>query len=460
MAPRLPRRLAAALGATLIQTGEVGDASALLWARCAAPDVEARVALEGEDLAPAPARASGLAPDRPYVWTATCPGEAPARGRFRTAPAADSTREVSFVWLADVAGQGWGRNPDLEVKPLEGEPIRGGFVGFETVRRLAPDFAILQGDTIYADVPVPAEKPIPPEVGGGTWRNAPAKDFVARDLDALRAAWRYTLEDEHARRLLAEVPVYAQWDDHEVEDDWSPGDSAERDALIERARSAFREFTPLGDGPVYRRFRRGRHLEVFLLDTRSHRAPNARSDDPAGAAMLGAEQLGWLKRGLAESTATWKLVSSGDPLSIPTGAPGRRDGWAQGDARALGRELEAAELFAFLRERSVHNVIFLGSDVHYSAVIAYDPARAPLQEWVVGPIHAGAFGPAELDPSFGARYEFVHAPGAHAPPLPMNLPPPNFSAFGHARVSADGRLTLSIRDLRGAALVERTLAPE
>ncbi len=31
-------------------------------------------------------------------------------GRFRTAPA--DRRDVSFVWGGDVAGQGWGINPD------------------------------------------------------------------------------------------------------------------------------------------------------------------------------------------------------------------------------------------------------------------------------------------------------------------------------------------------------------
>ena len=34
----------------------------------------------------------------------------PAIGRFRTAPA--DRRDVSFVWGGDVAGQGWGINPD------------------------------------------------------------------------------------------------------------------------------------------------------------------------------------------------------------------------------------------------------------------------------------------------------------------------------------------------------------
>ena len=59
-------------------------------------------------------------------------------GRFRTAPA--DRRDVSFVWGGDVAGQGWGINPD-----------DGGMITFATMRKHRPDFLLHSGDTIYAD---------------------------------------------------------------------------------------------------------------------------------------------------------------------------------------------------------------------------------------------------------------------------------------------------------------------
>ena len=65
-------------------------------------------------------------------------------GRFRTAPA--DRRDVSFVWGGDVAGQGWGINPD-----------DGGMVTFATMRKHKPDFLLHSGDTIYADGIIPAE---------------------------------------------------------------------------------------------------------------------------------------------------------------------------------------------------------------------------------------------------------------------------------------------------------------
>ena len=62
----------------------------------------------------------------------------PVVGRFRTAPA--DRRDVSFVWGGDVAGQGWGINPD-----------DGGMFTFATMRKHRPDFLLHSGDTIYAD---------------------------------------------------------------------------------------------------------------------------------------------------------------------------------------------------------------------------------------------------------------------------------------------------------------------
>jgi len=68
----------------------------------------------------------------------------PVVGRFRTAPS--DRRDVSFVWGGDVAGQGWGINPD-----------DGGMFTFSAMRKNRPDFFIHSGDTIYADGPIASE---------------------------------------------------------------------------------------------------------------------------------------------------------------------------------------------------------------------------------------------------------------------------------------------------------------
>ena len=131
----------------------------------------------------------------------------PVVGRFRTAPG--DRRDVSFVWGGDVAGQGWGINPD-----------DGGMFTFATMRKHRPDFLLHSGDTVYADGPIKSEVTL---ADGKIWKNVttPEKAKVAETLDEFRAAHKYNFMDEHLRAFNAEVPVFVQWDDHEVVNNWS-----------------------------------------------------------------------------------------------------------------------------------------------------------------------------------------------------------------------------------------------
>ena len=130
-------------------------------------------------------------------------------GRFRTAP--DSRRSVSFVWSGDTAGQGWGI-----------DEARGGMRTYRTMLDARPDFFIHSGDGIYADCPIPPTLALP---NGETWRNVVTveKSRVAQTLADFRGNYKYNLLDANMRRINAEVPVFAQWDDHEVANDWWPG---------------------------------------------------------------------------------------------------------------------------------------------------------------------------------------------------------------------------------------------
>jgi alkaline phosphatase D len=178
---------------------------------------------------------------------------------------------------------------------------------------------------------------------------------------------------------------------------------------------AFYEFNPLlADSLIFRRQRVGRHLELFFVDYRSYRDPNPGNSDPNGIAMMGPEQLAWLKEGLSASTATWKIISSHDPFGIVTGGPTDRDSFGQEDPAILGREVELRDLFEHIRRNQIAGVVSLTSDVHYTAHVNYHPDRAtggvaafaPLDEFVIGPIHSGAFGPNTLDSSFGPEYVY------------------------------------------------------
>ena len=393
----------------------------------------------------------------------------PVTGRFRTAPS--DKRDVSFVWGGDVAGQGWGINPD-----------DGGMVTFSAMRKNKPDFLLHSGDTIYADGVITPEVKL---ADGKVWKNVtiPEKAKVAETLDEFRAAHKYNFLDDNVRAFNAEVPIFVQWDDHEVMNNWSsskeiPAAYKERNIslLAARAARAFHEMYPMREsivepGRVYRTISYGPLLDVFILDERSYRGPNGPNlQETYGpdAYFLGPDQMAWLKRSLLNSRATWKVIASDMPLSLIVydDAANRKgsEAFAQGDGPARGRELEIADILRFIKTAPIHNMVWLTADVHYAAAHYYDPNKAqfqdfePFWEFVSGPLHAGTFGPNELDNTFGPDVRFIKAPGLDK----QNLPPSaGMQFFGHVKIEgATGQMTVTLRDRADVALWSTTLDPK
>ncbi|MDR3465171.1 MAG: alkaline phosphatase D family protein [Xanthobacteraceae bacterium] len=392
----------------------------------------------------------------------------PVVGRFRTAPA--GRRDVSFVWGGDVGGQGWGINPD-----------DGGMRTFAAMRAHNPDLFIHSGDTIYADSPMRDEVRLP---DGTVWKNllVPEKTRVAETVAEFRAAHKYNLLDDNLRAFNAEVPIFVQWDDHDVLNNWSaskvvPAAYGERSValLAARASRAFHEMYPLREsltepGRVYRTIHYGPHLDVFMLDERSYRGPNGdnlQTSYGPDAWFLGAAQLAWLKRELLASRATWKVIASDMPIGIVVyddfASRKGSEAVAQGDGPPRGRELEFADLFRFIKAAGIRNTVWVTADVHYTAAHYYNPDKArfqdfePFWEFVSGPLNAGTFGPNPMDDTFGPEVRFIKAPGAEH----QNLPPSaGMQFFGHGRIDGrTGQLTVTLRDRADTALWAVTLDP-
>jgi alkaline phosphatase D len=370
-------------------------------------------------------------------------------------------RDVRFVWTGDIAGQGWGISDDF-----------GGMRIFEAMRRCRPDFFLCSGDTVYADNPLAETVTLP---DGRIWRNlvTPAKTKVAETLAEFRGQFAYNLLDAQLRAFCAEVPQINQWDDHEVTNNWYPGEiltdprytETRVDVLAARAKQAFHEWLPTpGDGPLYRVVSYGPLLDVFVLDMRTYKDPNDGNTyaDPRRG-LLGARQRAWLIRELKRSTATWKVIANDLPLGlvVPDGSTAQ-EGIAQGDdGPPAGRELEFAEILGAAHRAGVQGIVFLTADVHYTAAHHYDPARAaigdftPFWEFVSGPAHAGGFGPNALDGTFGPRAVFVHAP-----PRANTSPAEGFQHFGEVFIDGhSGALTVHLRDVEGRSLWSTTLPP-
>jgi alkaline phosphatase D len=402
----------------------------------------------------------------------TITGE-PMVGRFRTAPR--DLRSISFVWSGDTAGQGWGI-----------DEARGGMRAYATMMRNRPDFFLHNGDTIYADGPILAEQKMP---NGEIWKNVVLEEKTkpAETLAEFRANYKYNLLDNNVRAFNAEVPIFAQWDDHEVTNNWWPGEPltraehqrkkyVEKNALLLAARAsrAFHEYMPLRftqaePGRIYRKISYGPLLDVFMLDMRSYRGPNGEgleeSYGPA-AYFLGPAQVAWLKRELLNSQATWKVIAADMPIGLIVVYDIDRkwgvEAIAQGDGPPRGRELEIADILNFIKTAGVRNTLWLTADGHYTAAHYYDPNKAvfqdfePFWEFVSGPIHAGSFPQNQLDNTFGPQIRYVKAPSA-----PNQPPSDGLQFFGH--VAIDGAtqiMTVTLKDWDDRALWSTTIEPK
>jgi len=383
----------------------------------------------------------------------------PIEGSFLTPPRA-LDRDVTFAFSGDCVGQGWGIDRS-----------RGGLRLYETMRRAEPDVFIHLGDTIYADQPLQAEVKLD---DGSIWRNVvtEAKSRVAQTLDDYRGCHRYNLQDEQMRAFNAAVPLVVLWDDHEVRDNWYPTQRLDRDEryaeksvalLSARAKRAFLDYQPLRIDAddrerIYRSWNYGPLLEIFALDMRSYRGANSPNRQTAlgeDSAILGAAQVAWLQRALAASTATWKVIASDMPLGVVvTDGPTDFEAVANRDDGApLGRELEIAGLLKFIRDRRIRNVVWITADVHYCAAHHYSPQRAkftefdPFWEFVAGPMHAGTFGPNELDATFGPEVRFIGIPPGMKPNRPPSEP---YQFFGLGRIDRRTKaLTMQLHDVNG-----------
>ncbi|KWX25388.1 alkaline phosphatase [Mycolicibacterium wolinskyi] len=474
-----------------VATGDPRADGALVWARSdstarmivetsATESFSNPVRVEGPQLTPATdgtgrVRITGLEPGQTVHYRVTLEGEdgaasEPVAGIFKTVPA--QPQDIKFVWSGDVVGQGWGINR------------QGGMAIFGAMADRNPDFFVHSGDAIYADNPVPASQE---QNDGRMYESvtAPAKDHVAQTLDDFRGNYAYNLGDEHYRRFNATVPQLVQWDDHEVVNNWFPGESlagqnrkgyteTDADKLAGYAYQAWREWQPVEpseavDGRLHRKISYGPLLDVFVLDMRSYKNPNtqawAQSDD---GGVLGREQTQWLIDGLRQSKAVWKVVANDLPISIvvpdsatdPVDGPKSMEAVAQGEnGRPLGREIAFSRILS--ETKDVQNIVFVTADVHYTAAISYHPDQAgfsdftPFWEFVSGPLNAGSFPESPLDGTFGARYEFVHAPAEK-----NTSPAEGFQHFGEVMIDSDSRtLTVNLCDATGKPLYTRELPP-
>ncbi len=348
-----------------VASGDVTDTSAICWTRVSTAG-SVRIDVAGDDqfqqiVASDTLQASDAADfTLHYNVTSLSPG---TRYYFR------------FVYLdtGDVSPVG-----TFKTAPQGGVSFRFVYTGdsnaadqpFQVLGHAAaeqPDLWFWAGDTAYCD-----------QSAGGV--------PVAIDLPGYRAKHRQNSDDSFLQSLLAASPVWVQWDDHEVANDYDGGDLEPTITPEQKAAGyqAFFESMPIrrqgiADDPdrTYRSFRYGDLAEFFILDCRQYRSADLsragggidpyafflptldigtilRLADPSRT-MLGKPQLEWLKDGLKNSTATWKFVLSSVTITSLLVMP--YDRWD-------GYDGERYDLLRYIDQNAIPGVVVLSADIH------------------------------------------------------------------------------------------------
>lgn len=214
-------------------------------------------------------------------------------------------------------------------------------------------------------------------------------DSRSADLAPLKAAYAKAMTIDGYRRLRAEVPHIAIWDDH----DYGANDAGVEYPHKQASKNLFLDFwrVPAGDprrgrdglyqawtfGPA------GRRLQIVLLDTRWFRSPLKVTDrrgapgreryvpdlDPAKT-MLGEAQWAWLAARLAEP-ADLRLIVSTVQVVVE----------GHGYERWGNFPLERSRLYRLIRDANASGVVFVSGDRHLGALYRQtDDVAYPLLE--------------------------------------------------------------------------------
>jgi len=287
-----------------------------------------------------------LEPATTYYYRAAVAGKQPGYiAHFVTAPRQDDAAKISFCFSGDTRES---------YKP---------FTIMNAVRAQQPDFFVHLGDTIYAD-------------RGGK----------ARQLNEFWAKYRANRDDAAQQICFSETSVYVIWDDHEVEDDYLPGNP-----LAPIGRRAFLDYWPIRRNPgepgrIYRSFRWGKALELFLLDARQYR-------NRKHGTMLGQAQKEWLFEELSRSQTIFKFIATSVPMA------------GGGDDRWDGYPNERTEILQFIKQRKITGVIFISADLHCAAITQI-PRSVGLKDITAGPLAAPLN---RITSGTAKRYEFFSA---------------------------------------------------
>ena len=292
-----------------------------------------------------------LAPSRAYLVRVESrsaegkPGEE-THGRFATAPPADQPARVVFTVST---GQAFGDQDDP-----------GGFKIYRAMLELEPHFFVHTGDIVYYDQ-------------------------LAKTIGLARYHWQRTYGLPSNVLFHKNVASYFIKDDHDTwcNDCWpTMKTKAMFEFTFEQGQGVFLEQVPMGER-TYRTRRWGKDLQVWMVEGRDFRCANTDPDGPEKT-IWGAEQKAWLKRTMAESDATFRILISPTPIVGPD-----RDNKRDNHSNAVFTH-EGNEIREFLS--TLKNAAVVCGDRHWQYVSIHP--ETGVREYSCGPAsdaHAGGW---------------------------------------------------------------------
>ena len=323
------------------------------------------------------AEVRGLEPGRWYWYRFMAGNAVSATGRTRTAPATgEANASLRFAFAS--------------CQQYE----QGYYAAYRHMAQEDLDLVVFLGDYIYES----------------SWGQRHVRKHNAGEpytLDEYRNRYALHKIDADLKRMHAQSPWLATWDDHEVDNDYANDLSEDLDPnfLLRRAAAyqAFYEHMPLAPrarphGPaalLYDSFAFGDLATFFVLDDRQYRAyevcpqpgrggSNVVEDCAErlapGRSMLGTAQEAWLRNGLARTRGQWNVIAQQTLMAQNDQKPGAgqkfwTDGWD-------GYPAARARLLGDIAQLKASNPLVIGGDVHCAWVTDlktdFDDARSPV----------------------------------------------------------------------------------
>lgn len=276
----------------------------------------------------------------------------------------------------------------------------GYFTAYDHILKDKPDLIFMLGDYIYEYTRSPDRQARPDNSG------------YAKDLASYRKKYQTYLTDPSLRKARQNIPFVSIWDDHEVMNDYSGVDLLKKDPQkLKDAYKVYFEYVPIREIDnyrIYRNFKVGNLLEVFMLDGRQYRDENVCQERLAinfdctkkahneGRTYLGKEQKDWLIKGLEDSTTIWKVMGNNTAM-LEISLWGNLFNFDQWDGFYAEKEelintvekkvknllLVTGDIHTFIDADIKHNGKVIAKEVTATSVTSMNPTILKLFTWVV-----------------------------------------------------------------------------